>query len=256
MSEIDLSLLAEPFPVGELQWRLMRAGKGKNGLWGICVPYIESRSVRRRLNDVCGPGNWQSATQLGPSHISVGIGIKVDGEWVWRWDGAGVMEGGHLSASDAGKGDFTNGFKRAGAQWGIGEYLGDVPELFAIVNQGGRLRGKTKDGEKFKWDPPELPASALPNTEPPIVSEVRELVAKAANLGLGGDDEKDARGIEAAEKAISQHDTESLQRAKTWLEAEVEKREKAELEKAKKALGGDQPRPEPAGAGAQDGLPF
>lgn len=253
MSAVDLSLLAEPFPVGELQWRLMRAGKNDRGLWGICVPYIESRSVRRRLNDVCGPANWQSATQLGAGHISVGIGILIDGEWVWRWDGAGVMEGGHLSAADAGKGDFTNGFKRAGIQWAIGEYLSDVPELFALINPGGRFRGKTKDGERFKWDPPELPASALPNTEPPIVSEVRELIQKAANLGLGGDDEKDARGIEAAEKAISQHDTDSLQRAKTWLEGEVEKREKAELEKAEKELGGQsQPDPEPAEAG----LPF
>lgn len=257
LHSVDLSRLAEPFPVGDLQWRLLRSGEGDNGLWAICIPYVDSRAIMKRLDEVCGPANWQSGTQTAAGHVSVGIGIRVGGEWIWRWDGTGMLETNpSLSAADAGKGDFSNGFKRAAVQWGISRYLYDVPELWAIINnRDGQFRGKTKKNKKFRWDPPELPASALPSNTPPIVAEVRELVKKAANLGLGGDDDMDARGIRAAEKAISQHDTASLQRAKTWLEGEVEKRERTELEKAKKVLG-EHGQPEPAGAGTQGELPY
>lgn len=57
---MDLLKLAEPFPEGDLEWRIQSAGKGNNGIWARCVPYISNRAIMQRLDDVCGPGNWRN----------------------------------------------------------------------------------------------------------------------------------------------------------------------------------------------------
>lgn len=227
---VDLLALQEPFAPGELSWRLMRAGKNDRGVWAICVPYVDSRVIMKRLDDVCGPGGWQSEARTTEAHVAVGIGILVGDMWVWRWDGSGRIEPNpKLSAADAGKGDFSNAFKRAAVQFGISRYLHDVPELFATVSQSdGRFRGTYKaDGGKkvsFTWDPPALPRSALPTTEPPIVTDMRELLKQAGALGLGaGDDEKTTNAIAAIERGIDAHDRGSLKRARPWIEKEIER---------------------------------
>ena len=255
MKASDLHLLAEPFPVGELQWRLMRAGKNDRGIWAICIPYVDSRSIMKRLDDVAGPANWQSATQTSHGHVAAGIGIRIDGEWVWRWDGTGQLETNpKLSAADAGKGDFSMAFKRVAVQWAISRYLYDVPELFAVINSNGRFRGQIKEPkESFTWDPPKLPASALPSRVPPIVADVRQLLEAAGRLGLGAENDSDAAGVKALEAAIETHDTRSLERGKPWLAGEIAKR-KAEAENARKQLGTS---PQRATAGADQGsLPY
>ena len=259
MNAEDLARLAEPFPIGELSWRIVQSGKNDRGLWAKCAPYVDARAVMKRLDEVCGPANWQTATRPTEHHVAYGIGIRIGDEWIWRWDGTGVKEsGGGMSSADAGKADFSYGVRRAGIQWGLGRYLYDVPHIWANINDNGRFRQPKNERKKlpaFNWDPGQLPDFALPG-EPEIVGEVRKLLKKAGALGLGGgDDEAEAKGIEAAEAAISRQDSSMLARAKGWLEDEVEKRERAELEKTKKQLGGDNQK-EPAGAGAQAELPY
>lgn len=169
--ELNLALLAEPFTSTLVDWRMLTAWKRNGRFGGLVVPYIGRYAIFHRLDEVCGPGLWQVEYREGAAHLMAGIGIRVEGTWIWKWDGAGHMEQNDgLSVSDAGKGDFTNSLKRAGAAWGLGRYLDQVPHLYAICyadeNQG-RFRGKLKgrNGEKFSWDPPELPSYALPEGE-------------------------------------------------------------------------------------------
>lgn len=65
------------------------------------------------------------------------------------------------------KGGLSGAMKRAAVQWGIGRYLYALEEGFAQVSERGKLRGKTKQGTDFKWDPPQLPAWALPPVRKP-----------------------------------------------------------------------------------------
>jgi hypothetical protein len=54
--------------------------------------------------------------------------------------------------------------KRAAVQWGIGRYLYDLEEGWAVICEKDKEanHAKTKDGLEFHWKPPPLPTWALP----------------------------------------------------------------------------------------------
>lgn len=121
-----LSRLAAPFPPSQVLWR--------QGPGGTRLAYVDVRTVRRRLNEVCGPF-WQSRIVHTHSERVAGNGkervfghavcelsIKVDGEWITRTDAADAsdIEGIKGMASDA--------LKRAAFSFGIGEYMYDMPD--------------------------------------------------------------------------------------------------------------------------------
>ena len=184
----DLQLLAEPFDLSDLEWRVARAGEKNGRVWAMALTYITARAIMDRLDDVCGPDGWQSEYRDLGGSLSCGIGIKVGKDWVWKWDGTGhLASNSGLDSADAGKGDFSNALKRAGVQWGIGRYLYGLTESFAKVHDGGAFRGKTKEGKTFRWDPPALPAWALRNgkddvaatKDPDIRNRIERLLAQA-----------------------------------------------------------------------------
>jgi hypothetical protein len=162
---IDLRKLSEPFPSRDIEWRVSRAGKGRNGIFCNVLAYITARAIQQRLDEVCGPENWRNeAPQIVPIGektvaFIVGISIKIGTEWVTKWD---VSEPTNIEPA---KGGFSGGMKRAGAQWGIGRYLYHLDEVFAEVAEksGGPLwnYGKAKD-EVYYWKTPTLPGWALP----------------------------------------------------------------------------------------------
>ena len=176
----DLQLLAEPFDLSDLEWRVARAGE-KNGRVGAMVlTYITARAIMDRLDDVCGVGGWQTEYRDIGGALSCGIGIRNSKEWIWKWDGTGhLATNDGLDSSDAGKGDFSNALKRAGVQWGIGRYLYGLTESFAKVHDHGAFKGKTKEGKWFRWDPPDLPAWARPNGDPDVRDAIRTLLDQA-----------------------------------------------------------------------------
>lgn len=162
MSEIDFRALQDFFAADEIEWRLQQAGEKNGKLWAIAVPYVTNRAIQQRLDDVCGPGRWRNEFRAGPGGgVLCGISVKVDGEWVTKWDGAENTD------IEEVKGGLSGAMKRAAVQWGIGRFLYKLDETFANVHEGGKLRGKTKDGKPFKWDPPALPAWARASAAAP-----------------------------------------------------------------------------------------
>ena len=158
-----LRLLAAPFKAHEVSWRINRAGTRRDkpdAVWALAVPYLQSDAIFDRLDTTVGPGMWQTDVRSGPGHVYVGIGILTERGWVWKWDGTGLMESNDgLSQQDAGKGDVTNGVKRAAVQWGIGRYLREVREKFvdtfpANSDDGKFYASKGKNHPAFRWNPP------------------------------------------------------------------------------------------------------
>lgn len=157
MAETDFRALQEFFAPDEIEWRLQQAGEKNGKVWAICVPYVTNRAIMQRLDDTVGPGNWRNEFKPGPGGgVLCGISVRVDGEWVTKWDGAENTD------IEGVKGGLSGAMKRAAVQWGVGRYLYALEESFASVSESGKLRGKTKDGKTFKWDPPQLPGWALP----------------------------------------------------------------------------------------------
>lgn len=133
-----------PFPPAAVSWRIGRKSQDKTK--ATLLAYIDARDVMERLDKACGFENWQCRYPLSDSGLLIcEIGIRINGEWVWRSNGAGDTQ------VEAEKGKCSDAFKRAAVLWGIGRYLYSLPSPWVQIDQYG------------KWDKdPALPPLATP----------------------------------------------------------------------------------------------
>lgn len=119
-----LAVLYEATPETEVRQRQgPRKHAGDCPKFGACpqlhmmLDYVDARYVMDKL-DHLGPENWQDryVDRTGGS-VRCGIGLLIDGEWVWKWDV------GTVSDIEPEKGSYSEAFKRAGVKWGIGRDL-------------------------------------------------------------------------------------------------------------------------------------
>ena len=161
MEAKDLQKLRDPFAAGDIEWRVQRSGKKGDKLWAMVLAYVTNRAIMDRLDAVCGPESWANEFTVGPGGgILCGIAIRVQGEWVKKWDGADNTD------VEAVKGGLSSAMKRTAVQWGIGRYLYNLEAGWANIHKDGKHRDRVKldsgSYEPFKWDPPPLPSWALP----------------------------------------------------------------------------------------------
>jgi hypothetical protein len=142
--------LAAPFDPQIVSWRVGPTNQDKTK--GMALAYIDARDVMRRLDEVCGPENWQDNYPWSDGkRVVCSIGIKCVGddemgsrsEWVWKTDGAGDSD------MEGEKGALSDAFKRAAVKWGIGRYLYDTDSPWVQIEP----RGKSffiPDSEKAK----------------------------------------------------------------------------------------------------------
>ena len=149
---INLQDLKKPLPPDAIEWRISQSGVSSNGLWAKAVPYKTARTDMDRLDDVCGPENWQDEYRPGPNGgVICGISIKINGEWVEKWDGADNTN------YEGIKGGLSDAFKRAGTKWGIGRELYQMEEQFVETSperqgDGWNYQSKGKSGTPaFYW---------------------------------------------------------------------------------------------------------
>ncbi len=127
VAPIHLADLGRPTPPEEIKQRMAMKKNGQPAYGPDGAPlmlnYVDARYVQEVLDDVVGPANWQSVFQnvegAGGEGVRCGIGINVNGEWVWKFD-AGVP-----SNIEPVKGAHSDAFKRAAVQWGIARDLYD-----------------------------------------------------------------------------------------------------------------------------------
>lgn len=106
-----LDELKDPFPIEKVKYRQGPGGKQ--------LAYIDARDVADRLDEVVGQAFWQNRYTCVNGVTVCEIGLKVDGEWAWKSDGAPE------TTIEAEKGALSDAFKRAGVKWGIARYLYD-----------------------------------------------------------------------------------------------------------------------------------
>jgi len=142
--------LSKPIRDDEVEWRVLRKGEKNGRVWAHLAPYVDSRAIQKRLDKCCGAANWQNrvatvgiptlqgkkAEDTGTSGgfgMTVGIGIRIGGDWIWKWDGADFSRGMEITKSA-----ISDGLKRAACLWGIGRDLYDLPMTFAQRVEKGR----------------------------------------------------------------------------------------------------------------------
>ena len=131
-----LTKLKQPLDISDIDFRVQSiTPKG----YACIVSYKDARVDMNRLDNVCG-ANWQNKYDLIDGNLHCGIAIKIDGEWIWRWD-VGVE-----SNTEKIKGEASDAFKRAATRWGIGRELYNHPKIFIQLNsdefilEGNRAR--------------------------------------------------------------------------------------------------------------------
>jgi len=169
-------LLSDPFEEGDVEWRVQQSGMSKNQkAWVMVIPYITSRAVQQRLDDVFGIFGWKNefkATEDKKGYLC-GISIKNGDVWITKWDGA------EFTGIEALKGALSNATKRAAVQLGIGRYLYNLETEFALCSpvnsrfevsdKGTYIKIKLKPNEKsfveYEWFPPKMPDWAMPSAQ-------------------------------------------------------------------------------------------
>ena len=147
--------LAAEFPKNQIHWRAQTLTR--NGDKALALAYLDARDVMDRLDDVCGPENWQYEISETPKGRVIGrIGINVNAHfavksddglepaperWVWKSDGAGD------TAVEGEKGGISDAFKRAAVHWGIGRYLYRLGAVWAPCKTYQGNDGKARFSE-------------------------------------------------------------------------------------------------------------
>jgi hypothetical protein len=132
---MELNDLKMQFPHNQIHWRVGATNADKSS--GIALAYVDARDVMSRLDNVCGPENWQARYPF-PGCCEIGINIAgglvyqdgdlLEPKWVWKANGAGETN------VEGEKGQYSDAFKRAGVLWGIAQYLYDVPTIWVALD--------------------------------------------------------------------------------------------------------------------------
>ncbi len=184
MDAVELAnRLQEPFDAKDIEWRIQQAGVTNGKPWVMAIPYITSRAVQTRLDDVFGPFGWGNEFKPTPDGKGwlCGISIHMEDKTVIKWDGS------EHTGIEPLKGALSGSEKRAAVQWGIGRYLYRLDVAFAICwavssrrdSQNNYHYDKTT-GTHVDWADPELPNWALPGIE---AGTYLEKIKSATTLG-------------------------------------------------------------------------
>ena len=147
MSDL-LKKLGKPLSIEQVDFRIQSISeKG----FATILAYKDARVDMNRLDEVCDV-YWQDDYKMIDGQLYCGIGIKIDNEWVWRWD-VGIE-----SNTEKVKGRASDAFKRAGFRWGIGRELYDYPMIqmmlpaneFTVKEYQGKKKGQATYDLKLK----------------------------------------------------------------------------------------------------------
>ena len=172
--------LAEPFPPGEVQWRVEALSRDKKR--ALVVPYVDARTVLDRLDKVVGPEGWHDAYEVlsdAERLVKDERGERRERlcEVKCRLTVLGVTK------EDVGEGDslkaaFSDALKRAAVKFGVGRYLYRLEKQWVDY-----------DPEKGRLPPPKLP-EAEPEAEaeeekPEAHRLIDQLLERLKEKGLG-----------------------------------------------------------------------
>ena len=172
--------LAEPFPPGEVQWRVEALSRDKKR--ALVVPYVDARTVLDRLDKVVGPEGWHDAYEVlsdAERLVKDERGERRERlcEVKCRLTVLGVTK------EDVGEGDslkaaFSDALKRAAVKFGVGRYLYRLEKQWVDY-----------DPEKGRFTPPKLPeargraeAEEAQWTAPSLIDQLLE---RLKEKGLG-----------------------------------------------------------------------
>jgi hypothetical protein len=164
-NEEIINQLRAPFSADRIEWRLQSSGdKADGSIWAKCLAYIDNRAAMERLDAVYGMlwSHSEEFKQIGNQAVCT-VTITIEGRNNDLFPYRTVCGSCSVEANgdiDPFKSAASGAMKRAVVNLGIGRYLYDLPEAWAVIDPKGKYDGKTKNGTRFRWNPPQLPGWA------------------------------------------------------------------------------------------------
>lgn len=183
MSKEIIEQLRKPFHPSRIEWRLQSSGEKADGsIWGRCLAYIDNRAAMERLDEVFGI-SWSQAEEFKQIGSQAVCTVTITIETLNGEEGRPLFPYRSVTGScaveangdiDPFKSAASGAMKRAVVNLGIGRYLYDMPEAWAVIDPKGKYDGKTKNGTRFRWNPPGLEATSAGDV---IVEDAPQTVA-------------------------------------------------------------------------------
>lgn len=175
MAQNRLLKLSDPFDENEIEWRVQRSGIKNSRPWAVIVPYLNARSIQKRLDETVGQANWKNVNTPIENGMLCTISIKINGDWVSKTDGA--QGDSHIDGMDSIKSSCSRAMVRAAVLWGIGRYLYEFPITFAtFVSSQEGANYLNIDGKEFFWVPyAQKPSHAEPKAQELVESRISEI---------------------------------------------------------------------------------
>jgi hypothetical protein len=150
--------LAAPFEPDEIKVR-SQAGRS--------LPYITSRTIMNRLDDVLGPSNWWDEYEPLEHSVICRLTVRLPGGAVLTKCDAGGYAG-MADPGDDDKSGFADAFKRAAVKFGVGRYLyrDGVPK-FATTGPAARPSSAPTAAPPQAVPPRSSKESSAPDNPPP-----------------------------------------------------------------------------------------
>ena len=92
--------------------------------------YNDKTSEVQNLKSLAGSIAHEVRNPLSAIKGCCEIGLKIDGEWLWRSNVAGETQ------VEGEKGQGSDSFKRAAVLWGVGRYLYYLPTVWSPLKNG------------------------------------------------------------------------------------------------------------------------
>lgn len=171
------------------------------------------------MDDVFGIGGWKNNYKEFLQGIICEISCKIGDEWVTKSDGS------EQTQIEALKGGLSASMKRAAVQWGIGRYLYKLEAQFVKIVESSNAPGATyindkKNNVKGYWNPPQLPAWALPtgnnNNNQPINNNINKQKTDAFTTATNKKSNNGEFNREETCKKINSHLTRTGLPEKWW----------------------------------------
>ncbi|MEK3977408.1 Rad52/Rad22 family DNA repair protein [Psychrobacillus sp. FSL K6-2684] len=169
-SQNVLQRLKEPFKPELIEWRATAATEKNGKLKVLVVPYVNARVIAERLDEAVGvywKDKYETISVRDYTGFHCTLSLKIGDEWISKQDAA------ELPVIEPIKGGYSSAFKRAGAKWGIGRYLKDLPDCWVEVRHekgphsvdgNFKVKGNIQQVKGY-FNTPSLPNWALPNNE-------------------------------------------------------------------------------------------
>jgi hypothetical protein len=115
-------------PFNEKELKFFPVAMSRDGKTAKVGSYVDARAVEDRLDEVIGPGLWQTTYRCidpGDKAVECTLSLLIDGVWVGKADVGYPNEAKDADNPDKEpwKAAYSDALKRAAVQWGVGRYI-------------------------------------------------------------------------------------------------------------------------------------